>query len=119
MAYSKGYGRCRGTNGNRFMLKPISMLLAALALASAAAPGDARPKERAPDSALEARQQGRIMPLPQIESQVRQRMRGADYLGPELDTSSGRYRFKFLRGERVIWIDVDGRTGQEVGRSGK
>ena len=101
------------------MLKPLSLLGIAAALVAVAAPADARPKERAPDSAFEARQQGRILPLPEIEARFRTRMRDADYLGPELDMASGRYRLKFLRGERVIWIDVDGRTGQEVGRSGK
>lgn len=104
---------------HRFILKPIAMLMTAAALVTATAPLGARPKERAPDSALEARQQGRILPLPEIEARVRHKMRDADYLGPELDAASGRYRLKFLRGERVIWIDVDGRTGREVGRSGK
>jgi hypothetical protein len=102
------------------MLKPISLLLSGLALVLVTAPAGSRPpKERVPDSAFEARQQGRILPLPEIESRIRLQMRGADYLGPELDTSSGIYRLKFLRGERVIWIDVDGRTGQVVGTSGK
>ena len=114
------------------MLKPISMLMAAAALVLATAPAAARPREhppqggfeghsreRPPESAFEARQQGRILPLPEIESRIRQQMRDADYLGPELDTFSGIYRLKFLRGDRVIWIDVDGRTGQVVGKSGR
>src|SRR5689334_11110828 len=116
------------------MLRPVSMLMAAafvLATAPVAArprdhppqggfeghprPPDSafegRPRERPPESAFEARQQGRILPLPEIEARIRQQMRDADYLGPELDTFSGTYRLKFLRGDRVIWIDVDGRTG--------
>jgi hypothetical protein len=36
------------------------------------------------------------------------RMRGADYLGPELDYERGRYRLKFMRNGQVIWVDVDG-----------
>jgi hypothetical protein len=79
----------------------------------------AAPRERPPESAFEARQQGRILPLPEIEARIRQQMRDADYLGPELDTVSGIYRLKFLRGERVIWIDVDGRTGHVVSKSGR
>jgi len=112
------------------MLKPLSMLMATAALVLATAPAAARPREhppqggfegrpRPPESAFEARQQGRILPLPEIESRIRQQMRDADYLGPELDTFSGIYRLKFLRGDRVIWIDVDGRTGQVVGTSGR
>ena len=98
------------------MLKALSLLMAAATLVVATAPGGAR-KEREQSSAFEARQQGRILPLPEIEARVRSKMGDADYLGPELDSRSGIYRLKFLRGERVIWIDVDGRTGQEVGRS--
>ncbi len=59
------------------------------------------------------------MSLRSIESMVVPRMRGFDYLGPELDTGSGRYRLKFLRGTQVVWIDVDARTGQVVGQSGR
>ena len=44
------------------------------------------------------------------------RMRGAEYLGPELDVAEGRYRLKFMRGGDVIWIDVDARTGQVLGQ---
>jgi hypothetical protein len=47
-------------------------------------------------------------------------MRGADYLGPELDAASSRYRLKFMRRDgRVIWIDVDGKSGRVVGKSGE
>ena len=117
MAYSKAHATQSGTDGTRLMLKALSLLMAAATFVVATAPGDARPKEREQNSAFEARQQGRILPLPEIEARVRTKMRDADYLGPELDPRSGIYRLKFLRGERVIWIDVDGRTGQEVGRS--
>lgn len=58
------------------------------------------------------------MPLREIEARVIPRMNGADYLGPELDAGSGRYRLKFMRGGRVIWVDVDARTGRPIGRSG-
>src|SRR5687768_9460487 len=100
------------------MLRLSTILISAIALLIGAG-ADARPKERPPGSALEARQQGRILPLPAIEARIRQIMPDADYLGPELDMASGIYRLKFVRGERVIWIDVDGRTGQIVGRSGR
>jgi hypothetical protein len=63
-------------------------------------------------------QEGRILPLRAIENLVVPKMRGFNYLGPELDVSSGRYRLKFMRGAQVIWIDVDGRNGQIIGHSG-
>ena len=100
------------------MMKLLPLMAAAAALAAIVAPADARPRERGPDAPFEARQQGRIRPLPEIQARIRHKMRGADYLGPELDAGSGIYRLKFLRGDRVIWVDVDGRTGQVVGRSG-
>jgi len=98
------------------MLRLIFFFLAAAGFA--AAPLSARPHNRDQDAAFEATQQGKLMPLRTIESMIVPQMRGADYLGPELDAASGRYRLKFLRGDRVIWVDVDGRTGRVIGRSG-
>ncbi|RYD88641.1 MAG: hypothetical protein EOP61_33185 [Sphingomonadales bacterium] len=40
-------------------------------------------------------------------------------IGSEFDPGTGRYRFKFQRGGSVIWMDMDGRTGREVGRVGQ
>jgi uncharacterized membrane protein YkoI len=101
------------------MTKHLSLVIAAAAAAFAtAAPADAKPRSRDQDAAFEATQQGRIMPLRTIEAKILPRMGGADYLGPELDAASSRYRLKFLRGDRVIWIDVDGRTGRVIGKSG-
>src|SRR4051794_22122099 len=57
---------------------------------------------------------GRWMPLPQLERQIMPMMGGADYLGPELNGDT--YRFKFMRNGRVIWLDVDGQ-GRVLRRS--
>jgi hypothetical protein len=89
--------------------------IAGLAVAPAA---DAR-RIRDQDRAFEARKAGRIMPLHEIESRIIPQMPGCDYLGPEFDASSGVYRLKFMRGPRVIFVDVDGRDGRIVGRSGE
>ena len=103
------------------MVKRIPLLLAAaaLGLTTMAPAADARPRarDREQDQAYKARQQGRIMPLRTIESRVKPRMRGAEYLAPELN-GSDTYRLKFMRDGRVIWVDVDARTGQVLGRSG-
>lgn len=117
MAYSKAYATVSAI-GKEPMLRISAMLMTVAALVSSVEAA-ARPKEQPPGTALEARQKGRILPLPSIEARVRQLMPDADYLGPELDMDSGLYRLKFVRGERVIWIDVDARTGQIVGRSGR
>src|SRR3546814_5057132 len=86
------------------MVKRIPLLLlaaAAIGLTSLAPAVDARPRhDREQDAAYKARQQGRIMSLRSIESRVMPRMRGAEYLGPELDAGSGTYRLKFMRSGR-------------------
>ena len=98
---------------------PLLFAVAALGMTSVTAAADANPRrDREQDAAYKARQQGRIMSLRSIESRVMPRMQGAEYLGPELDPGSGTYRLKFMRGGRVIWVDVDARTGRVLGKSG-
>lgn len=94
----------------------VLLLLAGFTLPATMA--DARPRDREQDAAFRARQEGRIMPLGRIEGKIVPQMRGADYLGPELDAAMSRYRLKFLKSGRVIWVDVDARTGAVIGRSG-
>jgi hypothetical protein len=69
---------------------------------------------REQERAFEATRDGRSMPLPQLERRVIPMMGGADYLGPELNGDT--YRFKFMQNGRVIWVDVDGR-GNIIRRS--
>ena|SRR5436190_8793565 len=64
--------------------------------------------------AWEATREGRSMPLPQLERRVMPMMGGADYLGPEMNGDT--YRFKFMQNGRVIWVDVDGQ-GRVIRRS--
>ena len=80
--------------------------------------GSAQRRPRDQDEVLRARQAGAVMPLNQIEARIVPKMAGSDYLGPEFDASSGVYRLKFMRGGQVFWVDVDGRTGGIIGRSG-
>jgi hypothetical protein len=69
-----------------------------------------RPRDQ--DRAFRATKEGRAMPLPQIE----RRVGGADYLGPELRGRN--LRMKFMDNGKVIWVDVDPRTGRILGKSG-
>jgi len=95
--------------------------LLALTLNAAPVPAADPPRlQRGGDQnrAWEERKTGRILPLPEIERRVIPMMAGARYLGPELDPDSGIYTLKFLRNGNVIWLRVDGRTGQVIGRSG-
>jgi hypothetical protein len=80
-------------------------------LTSAPALGD---PPRDADRAFQDRREGRSMALPQLERRVLPFMGGADYLGPELNGQT--YRFKFMQNGRVIWVDVDGQ-GRIIRRS--
>jgi hypothetical protein len=88
--------------------------LAALCAGLLATPALADPPRDA-DRAFDAKRQGRAMPLPKIERRVMPFMGGADYLGPEFNGE--RYRLKFVKEGRVIWVDVDAATGRILGRS--
>lgn len=72
------------------------------------------PPMREQERAWEATRDGRSMPLPQLERRIMPMMGGADYLGPELNGDT--YRFKFMQNGRVIWVDVDGQ-GRIIRRS--
>lgn len=98
----------------RFLL--LLALVGPMVLAPAA---DARPRDREQDRAYKATKQGHFLSLREIEARIVPRMgEGAEYLGPELDARAGRYRLKFMRAGQVVWVDVDARTGQVVGRAG-
>jgi uncharacterized membrane protein YkoI len=93
----------------------VRILLAAIIAASfAGAPALADPP-RESDRAFRETQQGRALPLRQLERRVMPQMGGADYLGPELNGDS--YRLKFMENGRVIWVDVDAQTGRILRRS--
>lgn len=81
-------------------------------------PGAADAQHRAFDQAR-AREDVRMggRPLRDIQEQWRGSMPGYDFLGSDYDPDAGSYRLKFMRGDTVNWVDVDGRTGREIGRS--
>ena len=79
-----------------------------------ARPSMPMPPVREQERAFEATREGRSMPLPQLERRVMPMMGGADYLGPEMNGDT--YRFKFMQNGHVIWVDVDGQ-GRVIRRS--
>jgi hypothetical protein len=91
-----------------------TLLAAALGAGLFASPAAAKPPRDA-DRAFEATREGRSMPLPSIERRVMPHMNGADYLGPEFNGE--RYRLKFMKDGRVIWVDVDAASGRIIRRS--
>lgn len=100
-------------------IAPFKSVMAALAICGMVAPVAAVPAFAQPsDGQGEARRElraGNVLPLRQIERSVMPRMRGARYLGPEFDSAAMIYRLKFMEnGGRVVFVDVDARTGRVV-----
>jgi uncharacterized membrane protein YkoI len=100
------------------VVRTFILAAAAFGTVSAVPAAEARDPAREQNAARRALQEGRILPLRAIEARIVPRMRGFDYLGPELDTASALYRLKFIRSGQIVWIDVDARTGQIIGHSG-
>ncbi len=102
------------------MFRPLFAAALAAGLLTSPALAD-RPRDQ--DRAFRATTEGRAIPLPQIRDRVMREMSRepgpgpAEYLGPEFRGET--YRLKFMRGNRVIWVDVDAATGRIVGRSGR
>jgi len=117
------------------MMKRIRSLLAGLAAAlalgvlivpaSASVRGgmlghERQASEENRDAQGEARKDmraGNALSLREIERRILPKMRGAEYLGQAYDPSAHAYRLKFIRKGRVIYIDVDARTGRIINRS--
>lgn len=93
-----------------------SVIGAALLLSGSAVEPQQRRSDQ--DAARAARQEGRILPLREIENRVVPQMRGAQYIGFDFDSSAAVYTLKFLRDGSVIWVTVDGRSGTVIGRAG-
>ena len=74
-------------------------------------------QRRDQQEASRAMRMGQILPLRVIEARILPMMRGSQYLGFDFDPQGGIYTLKFLRDGNVIWIEVDGRTGQVIGRT--
>jgi hypothetical protein len=91
-----------------------TLLLAAAVLGGLTSASALADPPRDANRAFQGVREGRSMPLPQLERRVMPMMGGADYLGPELNGDTT--RFKFIQNGRVIWVDVDGQ-GRVVRRS--
>ena len=96
-------------------------MFAALVLSLLAAPVVAQPSEQQRDgvAAWRALREGRILPIKEIERRVVPTMKDAQYIGFDFEMPSAVYTLKFLRDGTVIWVDVDGRSGQVIGRTGR
>lgn len=96
------------------MRKLTALIL--LALAVPAAPALAQPAGEQKQVRREA-SAGNVLPLRQLEQKVLPMMGGAQYLGPEYDPTVMVYRLKFIREGRVIFVDIDARSGDILRQS--
>lgn len=90
----------------------LSVFAASAAMAVTASPAAAAAQSGNDQKAARAQMvSGKGKSLRSIENAVLPMMEDSQYLGPEYDPSAKVYRLKFIRQGRVIFIDVDGRTG--------
>lgn len=69
------------------------------------------------DRARRAMLEGQVMPFSVIKRRMERTMGDATYLGVR-PPDKGIYRMQYLRPDgRVVWVDVDGKTGDVVGRT--
>lgn len=88
-----------------------TLLASMLASAAFLSPVIADPGRGEQNEARQDMKAGKVKSLREIEANIVPRMRGMQYLGPEYDPSAQVYRLKFINRDRVIFVDVDGRTG--------
>ncbi|MCH7629318.1 MULTISPECIES: PepSY domain-containing protein [Novosphingobium] len=93
---------------------PLLAVLAALALSPVTAHAEPRGEQ---DEARRDLRAGNVQSLRDIERRVLPTKQGMQYLGPEYDPTAMAYRLKFIRDGRVVFVDVDARTGRVLGES--
>ena len=83
----------------------------------AATPAIAQDRRSDQSEARKEMNAGRLLSLRKIEARILPMMKGAEYIGPAYDSTAMAYRLKFIRDGRVLYVDVDARTGRILGRS--
>ncbi|WP_068075925.1 PepSY domain-containing protein [Novosphingobium lentum] len=95
---------------------PFAPLLA-LCLVSVSAVSQAEPRRDEQGQIRREIAAGNVHSLRDIERRVLPTKPGMQYLGPEYDATAMAYRLKFIRDGRVVFVDVDARSGQIMGES--
>ncbi|OYW16511.1 MAG: hypothetical protein B7Z39_00575 [Novosphingobium sp. 12-64-8] len=99
------------------VMRWTSSLMALGLLVSVAPAADAQQRRDEQGEARRDLRAGNVRSLRDIESRVLPSKPGMQYLGPEYDPTAMAYRLKFIRDGRVVFVDVDARTGQVRGES--
>lgn len=93
-------------------LTGLGTIAALVALAPVASAGGRQDEQ---DAARRAMLDGQVMPFAMIKRRVDAQMGGASYVGSEFNPASNRYRLKYVKDGKVVWVDADGRTGDIIG----
>ena len=96
------------------MKNRLALFVAAAVLATSASPVFALAPKADQQSARKQMSKGKVLSLRQIESIILPRMKGIEYLGPEFYEDTNFYRLKFVDDGRVIFVDVDARSGSII-----
>ncbi|WRK95073.1 PepSY domain-containing protein [Altererythrobacter sp. H2] len=94
----------------------LPCLAGALVFTGVAAPALAQPRSDQGEARKEM-QAGNILRSREIEARILPTMRGSEYLGFAYDATAMAYRLKFIRQGRVLFVDVDARTGRVLRRT--
>lgn len=98
----------------------IALFVGALTLVTAPY-ADARRTDQ--ETAREQMKSGQLKPFAEIERSIRSQMQDMEYLGSQFNSRNSTYRFKFLernpatKKSRVIYVDVDARSGAIINRT--
>ena len=102
------------------MKRLFSLWLCAAVIASAPALAEA-PRKGQPKTdqgmARKEMQAGHILKSREIEARILPMMGDAEYLGFAYDSTAMAYRLKFIRDGRVLFVDVDARSGRIIQKS--
>lgn len=102
-------------------VRSASILMAGLlAVVATSLPVHAQSFARGDDqrAARRAMLDGEVMPFSIIKRRVESEMPDAKYVGVGPSSRDGLIRMQFLQHNgKVIWVDVDGKTGNIVGRT--
>jgi len=100
------------------MLKITALLpLLVLGVSATVPQASAADRRGEQDEARAQMMAGKVKSIRSIENRILPRMGDSEYIGPEFDPGAQVYRLKFIRDGRVIFVDVDGRTGSILRQS--
>ncbi len=97
-------------------MKPPFALAIAIAL-GLAGPASAQQARSDQGMARKEAQAGHILKSREIEARILPMMGNAEYLGFAYDSTAMAYRLKFIRDGKVLFVDVDARSGRIIQKS--